>query len=176
MPRARATTLAPPVLSVSDPEPDPKARRIARKSKRQDNRRQVLLACAREVLLAHGPVAFTMARLAYAAATSNAALYYYVRPRQVLPATPALPLLSLHLDAPNFAAHNPRMHGFHARYMCTFKAMRAWAHMVRQLDIDIIAPPHLRYFPAPMVGQFIAWCEGLACGTDLMDNAYRVPV
>ena len=53
--------------------------------------------------------------------------------------------------------------------------MRGWAHMVRQLDIELIAPQHGRYFRGPMVGKFIAWCENLACGTDMMDNAYRVP-
>lgn len=101
-PRARrrsdASTRAPPVLSVSEPEPDPKARRIARKSKRQDNRRQVLLACAREVLLAHGPVAFTMERLAVAAATSKAALYYYFRSREELVAALALPILAREVE------------------------------------------------------------------------------
>lgn len=92
-PASRLALPPPPVLSVSDAEPDPKARRIARKSKRQDNRRHALLACAREVLLAHGPVAFTMERLAAAASTSKAALYYYFRSREELVATLALDVL-----------------------------------------------------------------------------------
>jgi AcrR family transcriptional regulator len=81
----------PPV--PSDSTIDPRARRIARKSKRQDNRRHVQLACAREVLLAHCPVAFTMERLAAAAATSKAALYYYFRSREELVAALALEVL-----------------------------------------------------------------------------------
>lgn len=62
-----------------DLEADPKARRLARKARRQDNRRHAILACAREVLVAHGPVAFTMDQLAAAAGTSKATLYYYFR-------------------------------------------------------------------------------------------------
>jgi len=63
-------------------EADPKARRLARKSKRQENRRHIILACARDVLVAHGPVAFTMEQLAAAAGTSKATLYYYFRSRE----------------------------------------------------------------------------------------------
>ena len=65
-----------------EPEADPKARRLARKSKRQENRRHIVLACAREVLVAHGPLAFTMDQLATAAGTSKATLYYYFRSRE----------------------------------------------------------------------------------------------
>lgn len=89
---------ASPVLADSDAQPDPKARRIARKSRRQDNRREVLLACAREVLLAHGPVAFTMERLAAAAGTSKAALYYYFRSREELVAALALAVLRREIE------------------------------------------------------------------------------
>ncbi len=65
-----------------DAEADPKARRLARKSKRQENRRHIVLACARDVLVAHGPVGFTMEQLAAAAGTSKASLYYYFRSRE----------------------------------------------------------------------------------------------
>lgn len=65
-----------------EPEADPKARRLARKSKRQENRRHIVLACARDVLVAHGPVGFTMEQLAAAAGTSKATLYYYFRSRE----------------------------------------------------------------------------------------------
>ncbi len=65
-----------------EPEADPKARRLARKSKRQENRRHIILACARDVLVAHGPIAFTMEQLAAAAGTSKATLYYYFRSRE----------------------------------------------------------------------------------------------
>jgi AcrR family transcriptional regulator len=65
-----------------EPEADPRARRLARKSRRQENRRHIVLACARDVLVAHGPVAFTMEQLAAAAGTSKATLYYYFRSRE----------------------------------------------------------------------------------------------
>lgn len=65
-----------------EPEADPKARRLARKSKRQENRRHIVLACARDVLVTHGPVGFTMEQLATAAGTSKASLYYYFRSRE----------------------------------------------------------------------------------------------
>lgn len=98
-PGLKASSKPPPVPQVSpaspapEPRDDPRARRIARKSKRQDNRRQVILAGAREVLLAHGPVAFTMERLASALATSKAGLYYYFRSREELVAALALAIL-----------------------------------------------------------------------------------
>ena len=68
------------------------------------------------------------------------------------------------------------MEGFHRRYMVSNKILRLWAAMVRQLDIDMIAPQH----GAPMVGaavrEFIDWVEQLACGVDLFGEAnYRVP-
>lgn len=81
----------------------------------------------------------------------------------------------MNIEATNFDEHVPRMKGFHERYMCNNRAMRGWAHMVRQLDIAMIAPQHGRFFRGPMVGQFIDWCESLSCGTDLLDNIYRIP-
>jgi flavorubredoxin len=76
----------------------------------------------------------------------------------------------------SLAAHIPRMEGFHRRYMVSNKVLRLWAAMVRQLDIQMIAPQH----GAPMVGaavqEFIAWVEQLACGIDLFGaENYRVP-
>ena len=79
------------------------------------------------------------------------------------------------IEATDFDEHIPRMKGFHERYMCNNRALRGWAHMVRQLDIALIAPQHGRFFRGPMVGKFIDWCEKLACGTDLLDNVYRIP-
>lgn len=64
---------------LAETEADPRARRLARKTRRQDNRRHAILAHAREVLGAHGPVAFTMEQLAAAAGTRKATLYYYFR-------------------------------------------------------------------------------------------------
>jgi flavorubredoxin len=65
--------------------------------------------------------------------------------------------------------------GFHKRYMCSGRSMRAWAKMVRQLDISIIAPQHGALFRGPHVQKFIDWCEKLECGVDLMDDVYKLP-
>lgn len=73
-------------MSASEPPPesedDARERRLARKARRQENRRQVILHSAREVLLAQGPVAFTMEQVATAADTSKAAIYYYFRSKE----------------------------------------------------------------------------------------------
>ena len=77
----------------------------------------------------------------------------------------------------DFAAHIPKMQGFHRRYMVSGKILRFWANMVRQLDIQMIVPQHgQRFVGKEMCGKLISWLEGLQCGVDLMtqDN-YRVP-
>jgi flavorubredoxin len=76
----------------------------------------------------------------------------------------------------DFDAHLPYIEGFHRRYMVSRKVMRAWAHMVRGLDIEIIAPQHGAMFRGKeMVKRFIDWCDDLECGVDLMPVAYAVP-
>lgn len=42
----------------------------------------------------------------------------------------------------DFEQHLQYMEGFHKRYMASNRALRAWADMVRQLDIEVIAPQH----------------------------------
>lgn len=77
----------------------------------------------------------------------------------------------------DFDAHIPLMEGFHRRYIVSNKVLRFWAHMVRQLDIEMIVPQHgQRFVGKPMVKRFIDWVEQLPCGVDLMtqDN-YRIP-
>jgi len=77
---------------------------------------------------------------------------------------------------PDFDSHIPYMKGFHQRYMTSNKAMRAWAKMVRTLDIEILAPQHGAIFIGrPLVERFIAWVEDLPCGVDLIADAYTVP-
>ncbi len=70
----------------------------------------------------------------------------------------------------------PYMEGFHKRYINSNKVCRLWAHMVRQLDIDMIVPQHGRALAGRAVNEFIDWIENLDCGVDLMtqDN-YRIP-
>ena len=75
----------------------------------------------------------------------------------------------------DFDAHLQYMEGFHRRYISGSKAMRVWAAMVRQLDIQLIAPQHGAFFKGPaMVKRFVDWCDTLECGVDLL-KPYRIP-
>ena len=75
----------------------------------------------------------------------------------------------------DFDAHLQYMEGFHKRYMASKVALRAWVSMIRQLDIELIAPQHGAMFKGPqMCKRFIDWCEGLECGVDLLDG-YQLP-
>ena len=71
----------------------------------------------------------------------------------------------------DFDAHLRYMEGFHKRYMASNRAMRVWATRARRLDVETIAPQHgAMVVGRPMVERFIAWAEGLACGTDLLEE------
>ncbi len=79
-------------------------------------------------------------------------------------------------EVTDFDAHVSKMAGFHRRYMTCNQAMKAWANMVRPLDIDMIAPQHGAFFKgAEMVSKFIDWCDGLECGIDVMGDVFKVP-
>ena len=81
-----------------------------------------------------------------------------------------------YVEVTDFDAHVRFMEGFHRRYMCSNKVMKAWAEMVRPLDIEIIAPQHGAYFKGKtMVNRFIDWCAGLECGVDLITPMFKVP-
>jgi len=70
----------------------------------------------------------------------------------------------------------PFMEGFHRRYMNSNKVCRLWANMIRNLDIEIIAPQHGRIMMGKAIPEFIQWIENLECGVDLMTQAdYQVP-
>ena len=73
---------ATPRLLPHPADVDPRVRRLARKAKRQESKRHLILRGARETLLRHGPLAFTMDQVASAADTSKASLYYYFRSRE----------------------------------------------------------------------------------------------
>ncbi len=76
----------------------------------------------------------------------------------------------------DFDAHVPAMDGFHRRYMASNKVVKAWAHMVRDLDIDIIAPQHGALFRGrDLVQRFIAWAEGVQCGVDIISANMTIP-
>lgn len=69
----------------------------------------------------------------------------------------------------DFEAHRAYMDGFHARYMSGGRAMRLWAHLARQLDIEVIAPQHGALFRGQdMVQRFIEWADGMPCGVDIL--------
>jgi flavorubredoxin len=76
----------------------------------------------------------------------------------------------------DFDAHIQYMEGFHKRYISTAKPIKMWAKMARSLDIEMIAPQHGAMFPnRKTAGRFIDWADNLACGVDLMGDAYKVP-
>lgn len=76
----------------------------------------------------------------------------------------------------DFEAHRPFIETFHRRYMGSTRALRAWVRMVRDLDIQTIAPQHGALFKGPeMVGQFLDWCEGFVCGIDAYEHLFQVP-
>ncbi len=77
---------------------------------------------------------------------------------------------------PDFDAHLPYITGFHQRYMVANRIMRAWADMVRPLDIEIIAPQHGALFKGKdMVRRFIDWCADLQCGVDVITPVFKMP-
>lgn len=76
----------------------------------------------------------------------------------------------------HFDDHIQYMEGFHRRYIASGKTLKLWARMVRQLEIDIIAPQHgAMLTKKEHVARFIDWAENLACGVDLLDNIYQLP-
>ncbi|PIE17374.1 MAG: MBL fold metallo-hydrolase [Proteobacteria bacterium] len=80
-----------------------------------------------------------------------------------------------YMEVEDFDVHLQYMEGFHRRYMANSKAMSSWAKLVRQLDIDMIAPQHGARLPGKaLVERFIDWCDGFECGTDLIGD-YALP-
>jgi flavorubredoxin len=81
-----------------------------------------------------------------------------------------------YLQVQDFDQHLQYMEGFHRRFMGCNTVMKAWADMVRHLDIEIIAPQHGAYYRGKeMVARFIDWSEGLQCGVDLILPTYKIP-
>ena len=81
-----------------------------------------------------------------------------------------------YITVTNFDDHIQYMEGFHRRYIASNRVLKLWAQMVAPLDIEIIAPQH----GAMIVGKenvqrFIQWVQGLECGMDLLQNAYKLP-
>lgn len=79
-------------------------------------------------------------------------------------------------EVTDFDAHVRYMEGFHQRYMASNRVMRAWADMVRGLDVELIAPQHGAMIRGrDLVARFVDWCAGLECGVDRIVPAFKVP-
>ncbi len=76
----------------------------------------------------------------------------------------------------DFNNHIQYMEAFHKRYIPSGEALKAWAGMVKKLDINMIVPQHGAIFNTPELSkQFIEWVEGLSCGLDIMRDIYKIP-
>jgi flavorubredoxin len=78
-------------------------------------------------------------------------------------------------ETSDFDSHIQYIEGFHQRYMTCNAVMQAWAAMIRQLEIDVIAPQHGARLTGDAVPAFISWCENLHCGLDLIIDKYQIP-
>ncbi|WP_213697822.1 MBL fold metallo-hydrolase [Acetomicrobium sp.] len=73
----------------------------------------------------------------------------------------------------NFENHVNYMKGFHVRYMASNQACRAWINLIKDKNIDIIAPQHGSVIKGrEMIGKFLAWLGNLKCGVDIIDEIY----
>ncbi len=79
-------------------------------------------------------------------------------------------------EVSDFESHIQYMETFHKRYMPSTKALKLWAKMARELEIDIIAPQHGAVFKGgEMVKKFIDWIDSLEVGVGLIEDTYAVP-
>lgn len=80
-------------------------------------------------------------------------------------------------EVTDFEAHRQYMEPFHRRYMTSGQTMKAWVAMIRDLDIETIAPQHGAVFRGrEMVEHFLDWAIGLECGIDNLLSLYTLPV
>lgn len=76
----------------------------------------------------------------------------------------------------DFAAHVPRMEGFHRRYMGSNRVACLWADMVRWLSPRMIVPQHGLPIDERTMPEFLDWLSDLRCGIDLLTpEHYRAP-
>ncbi|MDQ6963162.1 MAG: MBL fold metallo-hydrolase [Mariprofundaceae bacterium] len=76
----------------------------------------------------------------------------------------------------NFEDHVQYMIGFHQRYMGSSVACRLWVDMIRELDIETIAPQHGAIFQGKEnVNKFLNWLEQLEVGPELMKDVFKIP-
>ncbi len=75
-----------------------------------------------------------------------------------------------YLFVDDFDTHVKLMEAFHKRYMASSNACRKFISLIRQLDIEMIAPQHGGVFRGKSVKKFIDWLERLKCGSDIIDE------
>lgn len=80
-------------------------------------------------------------------------------------------------EMPNFEDHIQYMKGFHQRYIPSKRIIAAWAKMVDELDVEIMAPQHGAYIKGKEnIKKFIDWISDLDCGIDIIaKEGYKVP-
>ncbi len=71
----------------------------------------------------------------------------------------------------NFDHHIQFMEPFHKRWMVSARARDAWVAMVRNLDVNILAPQHGLLFKGDDVQRFLDWFGNLEVGNGL--SAYQ---
>ncbi len=64
----------------------------------------------------------------------------------------------------DFNSHKEKMSFFHKRWMPSNEAKKNWVRRVRELDIEIMAPQHVRMFKGDDVKRFLDWFEALNIG------------
>ena len=74
----------------------------------------------------------------------------------------------------DFEEHKEHLLGFHKRYMGSNKLCRAWVNEMRKINISMIVPQHGFIFEAENVKLFLEWLEELECGSDLLEDLYKV--
>lgn len=81
-----------------------------------------------------------------------------------------------YLEVKNFSDHIQYIQGFHQRYMASNRTLRQWVKMVRNLDIEMVAPQHgAVYAGKEVVNELFTWLENLQCGVDLLEDQYQLP-
>ncbi len=79
-------------------------------------------------------------------------------------------------EVTDFDAHVQYIEGFHRRYMASASALKAWARMVRTLDVEILAPQHGALMRGkPLIERFASWVENLQVGHELVAGNCTVP-
>lgn len=72
--------------------------------------------------------------------------------------------------ADDFAWLQPRMEGFHRRYMASRRVARLWCDMVREIDPVMILPQHGLPMRGAVIRDFLDWLSSLRCGIDLLEQ------